>query len=36
MTLDGGRSIIAMPYTQQLNDKSAIERRYVSGEGSAR
>jgi peptidoglycan/xylan/chitin deacetylase (PgdA/CDA1 family) len=33
MNLDSGRSIIAMPYTQQLNDKSAIERRYVSGEG---
>jgi allantoinase len=28
MTLDGGRSIVAMPYTQQLNDKSAIERRF--------
>jgi allantoinase len=28
MTLDAGRSIIAMPYTQQLNDKSSIEKRY--------
>jgi len=28
MTLDSGRPLIAMPYTQQLNDKSAIERRY--------
>jgi allantoinase len=35
MHLDGGRSIIAMPYTQQLNDKSAIERRFVSAEGFA-
>jgi peptidoglycan/xylan/chitin deacetylase (PgdA/CDA1 family) len=33
MTLDGGRSIVAMPYTQQLNDKSAIERRLVSADG---
>jgi len=33
MTLDGGRSIVAMPYTQQLNDKSAIERRFVSAGG---
>jgi peptidoglycan/xylan/chitin deacetylase (PgdA/CDA1 family) len=33
MTLDNGRSIIAMPYTQQLNDKSSIERRFVSGDG---
>jgi peptidoglycan/xylan/chitin deacetylase (PgdA/CDA1 family) len=33
MNLDGGRSIVAMPYTQQLNDKSAIERRYVSANG---
>ncbi len=33
MTLDSGRTIIAMPYTQQLNDKSSIERRYVSGDG---
>ena len=32
MTLDAGRSIIAMPYTQQLNDKSAIERRFVSAD----
>jgi allantoinase len=33
MDLDAGRSIIAMPYTQQLNDKSAIERRFVSTDG---
>jgi allantoinase len=33
MSLDGDRSIVAMPYTQQLNDKSAIERRFVSGDG---
>ena len=33
MNLDGGRSIVAMPYTQQLNDKSAIERRLVSADG---
>jgi len=33
MNLDQGRSIIAMPYTQQLNDKSAIERRFVSADG---
>ncbi len=33
MNLDDGRSIIAMPYTQQLNDKSAIERRFVSADG---
>ena len=33
MSLDGGRSIIAMPYTQQLNDTSAIERRFVSADG---
>jgi peptidoglycan/xylan/chitin deacetylase (PgdA/CDA1 family) len=33
MTLDNSRSIIAMPYTQQLNDKSSIERRFVSGDG---
>ncbi len=32
MNLEGGRSLIAMPYTQQLNDKSAIERRLVSGD----
>jgi allantoinase len=35
MSLDGGRSIVAMPYTQQLNDKSAIERRFVSADGFA-
>ena len=28
MDLADGRSIIAMPYTQQLNDKSSIEKRY--------
>jgi peptidoglycan/xylan/chitin deacetylase (PgdA/CDA1 family) len=33
MTLDDGRTIVAMPYTQQLNDKSAIERRFVSADG---
>src|SRR5262245_54865616 len=33
MNLDQGRSIIAMPYTQQLNDKSSIERRFVSADG---
>ncbi len=33
MNLDRGRSLIAMPYTQQLNDKSTIERRFVSSEG---
>ena len=33
MTLDDGRSIVAMPYTQQLNDKSAIERRLMSADG---
>ena len=33
MTLDDGRTIVSMPYTQQLNDKSAIERRFVSAEG---
>ena len=33
INLDGGRSIVAMPYTQQLNDKSAIERRLVSADG---
>jgi allantoinase len=36
MTLDDGKSIIAMPYTQQLNDKSSIERRFVSAEGFCR
>jgi peptidoglycan/xylan/chitin deacetylase (PgdA/CDA1 family) len=35
MNLAGGRSIVAMPYTQQLNDKSAIERRFVSADGFA-
>ena len=33
MTLDDGRTIVSMPYTQQLNDKSAIERRFVSADG---
>ena len=33
MNLDQGRSIIAMPYTQQLNDKSSIEKRFVSADG---
>jgi peptidoglycan/xylan/chitin deacetylase (PgdA/CDA1 family) len=33
MELDRGRSIVAMPYTQQLNDKSSIERRLVSADG---
>jgi peptidoglycan/xylan/chitin deacetylase (PgdA/CDA1 family) len=33
MNLEGGRSMVAMPYTQQLNDKSAIERRFVSADG---
>jgi allantoinase len=33
MSLDGGRSLVAMPYTQQLNDKSAIERRLVTADG---
>jgi len=36
MTLDDGRTIVAMPYTQQLNDKSTIERRFVSAEGFAK
>jgi peptidoglycan/xylan/chitin deacetylase (PgdA/CDA1 family) len=33
MNLDEGRSIVAMPYTQQLNDKSAIEHRYIEADG---
>ncbi len=33
MNLDHGRSILAMPYTLQLNDKSAIENRLVSADG---
>jgi len=33
MTLDDGRTIVSMPYTQQLNDKSTIEHRYVSADG---
>jgi peptidoglycan/xylan/chitin deacetylase (PgdA/CDA1 family) len=32
MSLDNGRSIVAMPYTQQLNDKSSIERRFNTGD----
>ena len=28
MTLDEGRQLLSVPYTQQLNDKSSIERRY--------
>ena len=33
MNLDGGRSIVAMPYTMQLNDKAAIERRLMPAAG---
>jgi len=33
MNLEEGRSLVAMPYTQQLNDKSSIERRFVSADG---
>ena len=33
MSLENGRSMIAMPYTQQLNDKFAIERRFVESDG---
>ena len=33
MDLDNGGSIVAMPYTQQLNDKSSIERRLVCADG---
>jgi allantoinase len=33
MNLDDERSLVAMPYSQQLNDKSAIERRFVSADG---
>ncbi len=36
MTMDDGRTIVAMPYTQQLNDKSTIERRFVSADGFAK
>jgi peptidoglycan/xylan/chitin deacetylase (PgdA/CDA1 family) len=36
MNLDGGRSIVAMPYTMELNDKAAIERRLVSADGFRR
>ena len=30
MDLDGGKTITSIPYTQQLNDKSAIERRFCT------
>ncbi len=33
MSLDGNRSIVAMPYTMQLNDKAAIERRLATADG---
>jgi peptidoglycan/xylan/chitin deacetylase (PgdA/CDA1 family) len=33
MNLDDGRSLVSMPYSMQLNDKSAIERRFVSADG---
>jgi hypothetical protein len=33
MSLQNNRSLVAMPYTQQLNDKSSIERRFVSSDG---
>src|SRR4029078_11435363 len=33
MTRDAGRTSVAIPYPQQLNDKSSIERRFVSAEG---
>lgn len=33
MSLDGDRSIVAMPYTMQLNDKAAIERRLATADG---
>jgi peptidoglycan/xylan/chitin deacetylase (PgdA/CDA1 family) len=29
---DGGRSLVAMPYTLQLNDKSAIEQRFATAD----
>ncbi len=32
MTLDHGRKILSVPYTQQLNDKGAIERRFNSAD----
>src|SRR4029078_1127526 len=32
MTLDDGRTIVSMPYNQQLNDKGALERRLMSGD----
>ena len=32
MTLDGGKKILSVPYTQQLNDKGAIERRFNSAD----
>ena len=33
MSLGEGRTMVAMPYTQQLNDKWAVERRLVSADG---
>src|SRR4029079_7897303 len=33
MPLEDGRASVSMPYTLQLNDKSAIERRFVSADG---
>jgi allantoinase len=33
MSLDDGRSLVSVPYSMQLNDKSAIERRFVSADG---
>jgi peptidoglycan/xylan/chitin deacetylase (PgdA/CDA1 family) len=32
MNLDGGKRITSIPYTQQLNDKSAIERRFCTAD----
>jgi len=32
MDLDGGKTITSIPYTQQLNDKSAIERRFCTAD----
>jgi allantoinase len=33
MNLDDGRSLVSVPYSMQLNDKSAIERRFMTGDG---
>ena len=33
MNLDGGRTILSVPYTQQLNDKASIEHRFVEADG---